>query len=596
MASDDAIKTGNDRRSFELTASITSDLVKIFADPIFDLPADLSPSQRYALVYRRLQHIHARLDLSEPLLHDRPGLTRLLELAAMVDPGLFHVMFLHHCMTIGAAIDYGADDDDIAELCSGRSIGAALMTELGQGNSSADIRTEAVYDQQRREFILDTPGPGAAKYPPNVGLDGVPRLAVVSARLRAGAADRGTCLFLVPLRTAAGAGPGVSIRLRPATALLPLDYATVSFSGLRVPYHRWLRDGASISEDSSFHDPLGSPNARTTRSVSMSRFALGAVPSGLAAAARASVLIAIRHAQRRRTAGPFAARTPAISYSHQQRLLLTALAAAMAATALARQTAGPCWQIIGRGQGAGPAPGVLRQAALAKVAADQFAGRAIARCRAACGALGFFSENRLIDYEALAMAFTTAGGNNQVILLDAARAMVAGVDDATPDASLPGELPSGPSGWLGLLAARERHLHRELASRLRAAEARGAGQFDAWNGQSHLAQQLAEARAARLTLEAMLAEAETGVAAGQTAAWLDLCHLVFLDELASHDGSYLAAGLLNSAIVRSLPEQIDQTCARLMPHLAALTELLRVPEEIIRGPLAGPDYIAGLTQ
>jgi acyl-CoA oxidase len=582
-----------------LTATEPRDLVKIFADPVFDLPGDLSPRERYALVYQRLQHVHAQLDLGEPLLQDQPGLTRLLELAAMVDPGLFHVMFLHHCMTIGAALDYGACDDDIAELCPGRSVGAALMTELGQGNSSADIRTEAVYDPGRREFILDTPGPDAAKYPPNVGLDGVPRLAVVSARLRAGSADRGTCLFLVPLRTATGLGPGVSIQLRPATALLPLDYAAVSFRDVRVPYHRWLRDGAFISEDGSFHDPLGGPHVRTGRSVSMSRFALGAIPSGLAAAARASVMIAIRHAERRRTAGRFAAGTPAISYRHQQRLLLTALAAALAATALARRTAGPCWQITGRGQGAGPVPAVLRQAALAKVAADQLAGRAIAQCRAACGALGFFSENRLIDYEALTLAFTTAGGNNQVILLDAAWAMATGADDAAPDAPPPGELrsgelPSGPDGWLSLLGARERSLHRELTERLRAAEDRGSGQFDAWNSQSHLAQQLAEARAARLTLEAMLAEAAAGTGAGDTGLWLDLCRLVFLDELASRDGSYLAAGLLTAAEVRSIPEQIDETCARLLPHLPTLTDLLQVPAEIIRGPLAGPDYIADL--
>src|SRR5262249_7441927 len=142
------------------------DLTALFADPFFTR-AESSLSWPY-LGLRRLQ---SRLG-EQPLLADHARLRSLLELSAVVDPRLFHAMFLHHCMAVGNALDQGACDEDIAALASGRWIGAALMTEMGHGNSSSGIRTEAVYDSRTREFVLHTPIPEAVKYPPNVGLDG----------------------------------------------------------------------------------------------------------------------------------------------------------------------------------------------------------------------------------------------------------------------------------------------------------------------------------------------------------------------------------------------------------------------------------------
>jgi acyl-CoA oxidase len=594
------------QKEHQLTYAELPELVKIYADPAFDHvagpPGGTSASDLPALAYSRLQHVHENLGITEPLLAgDHDYLRSLLELAAMADPCLFQVMFLHHCMALGAALDYGACDDDIAELATGASIGAALMTELGQGNSSASIRTEAAYDPVSGGFLLNTPVPGAAKYPPNVALDGLSRLAVVSARLTTNGTDCGTFLFLVRLRDEAGLCPGVSITPRPPTALQPLDYATVCFRQVPVPYARWLRDGASISAGGDFHDPLPDPQARTRRSVSISRFALGAIPAGLGAAARASVAIAVHHAQRRRTVNRFVSESMAIDYRHQQRLLLTALAAAIAVTALGRRAPQTCWRIAAPGQNRNPPAAALREATLAKVAADVLAERAISRCRAASGALGFFSENRLVDYEGLALAFVTAGGNNQLILLDAAWSVVTG-DDYTPppgsDRPLPGEEPEsgGPqASWLWLLGVRERRLLEELTSGLRAAGS-GSDQFSAWDSQSHLAQEFAEAYAARLMLQALLAEADSAGDADRASLLTELCWVVFLEEVSAHDGWYLAAGLLSAADVRSLPGRVDLACQWLAARLPALTDMLDVPMEIIRSTLVSTDYIAELAR
>ncbi|MFI5761842.1 acyl-CoA dehydrogenase [Streptomyces sp. NPDC051563] len=577
-----------------MTAPYDQDLVALLSDASFDritsMPGGSPPPEPGAWAYERLRRITAVLGGAEPLLADHRRLRDLLELTAMTDPALFHVMFLHHCMTIGPALDYGAHDDDIAELASARAVGAALMTELGLGSSSADIRTRAVYDPATREFVLDTPDPSAAKYPPNVGLAGIPRLAVVSARLYTGGEDRGTFLFLVPLRDARAPRPGVRIHPRPPTALLSLDYATVGFEGVRVPLHRWLADGAGIDEGGTFHDPLADPAARTGRSLGMSRFACGAVTVGLAAAARSAASIALRHSVRRRTHDRLAGSVPALTHLNQRRLLFVAAAQAQAASVLARASSEDCWYVPeGGGRGRGPAPEVMRRCALSKVAADRLAEQAISRSRSAAGAASFFSENRLIEYHGLAMAFQSAGGDNRLILLDAARSMAAGTGYVAPAGA-------AADPWLSLFRAREHLLHEELTGALRAAEATGTDGFLVWDHCSDLAERFAAAHLARVTAEAVhtalpAPHSESGHPHVRTALYLLFC----LEETLADTGWFHEAGLLTIEDTRLLPDRLTEVCHDLAAHADAVLEVLGVPAGMAKGPLGGEDYVADLS-
>ena len=565
------------------------DLVELFADPL--LARGLGPGDD--LPYRALRQLTDGLTTGKPLLSDHQRLRTVLELCAVADPRLFHVMFLHHCMTTGAALDYGATAEDVAELATARSIGAALMTEAGHGNSSAGILTEASYDPANREFVLHTPTAAAAKYPPNVAQEGLSRLAVVSARLSVGGRDRGTWLFLVPLRDPAGVAAGVTIERRPPTALLPLDYASVRFGHVRVPYHRWLADGAAIDPDGTFHDPIGMPLARTRRSLSMSRFAWGAVTAGLGAAARAAVAVALRHAEHRLTVDRLAGEVPALVHLNQQRLLFGALADALAATVLAHRVTGACWHIPpDGGRGSGPPANMMRELSLAKATTNRLADNAVSRCRQAVGAAGFFSENRLIGYQALTAAFHSAGGDNQLILLDAAWTMATGTDYRPPADNSPAP-DFDPQNRVGLLRARERLLHRELTAHLRAAQEQGTDGFTAWNSRTDLAQELAEAHAARTTAEALLADWRPRT--GPEAALLrDLYRIRCLEEVAAHSGWYLAEGLLTTAEICTLPTLLNEAVGRLAPRSGELIELLRIPAGLLHGPLAGDDYCRDL--
>ncbi|MCC8248339.1 hypothetical protein LNK82_29110, partial [Saccharothrix sp. NEAU-S10] len=456
-------------------------------------PTSAQPAGDLASPYLRLRRLHAESGDDGPLLLADPARLRtLLELSAMVDPSLFFALFLHHCMALGAALDQGADREDVAALASGRWIGGALLAELGHGNSNSRTHTEAVYDPATREFVLSTPVAEAAKYPATAGAPGIARLAAVSARLVVDGADRGTALFLVALRDEHGPCPGVTIEPRPPTALLPLDYATVRFDRVRVPYRRWLADGATIAEDGSFHDPLDGPEARSRRSMSMGRFGWGAITAGLAAVARAGSALALTRARHRRTLDRLAGNVAAVDHLNQQRLLFGALAAALAATVIARRDTERCWTIPPAG---GPRTGLSaaaqRELGLNKVTVSVLADAAVNRCRSASGAIGFFSENRLIGYQGLTMAFQSAGGDNRLLLMDAAWAM------ATDPDHVPPRKQDAPDDWGRLLRGRERLLHAELTAGLRVDRVDGAVPFDTWNDRTELAQRYAEAHAAR---------------------------------------------------------------------------------------------------
>ncbi|MEU1240789.1 acyl-CoA dehydrogenase [Micromonospora parva] len=551
--------------------------------------------ERNDLMYRRLRHVTEQAGFGEPLLERRPELFRLLEWSALADPSLFYGMFLHHCTSMGAILDLGRDRDDLSDLVTAMTsmstVGSLMMTEIGRGNSNSAVRTEAVFDPDTGDFVLNTPDMGAVKFPPGVAADAVPRLAVVSAQLKIAGQSRGLFFFLVPIRDEAGPRPGVRITPQRPTPLLPLDAALVSFDRVRLPFRYWLRDGATIAADGTLHDPITDPLTRTRRLLGVIRFAWEAAIVGLAAVSQASAAVALQHAHRRITNGRFAADLPVIRYRNQQRALLGALADAVVSGAVAKASV-PARPAV-------PTAGGIRSLSLMKVSVDRLTERVTMRCRVASGALGFFADNRFLDYQGLSHSFNTAAADNQIMLLDAALGLSANVDYTPPQAVVPPAVErdlTAPRTWQGLAATRERLLHAELCDRMGRAKEAGADPFHAWNDASGAAERLATAHA-HTTVVGLLAAALDAVTDPQARTVLTrLCALHVLEETAAHDGWYLAQGLLTADEVRGLPDLVDQLCDHVLPHALDLVEALDVPYEVVAAPLAAEDYVEAIVQ
>ncbi|POM22613.1 hypothetical protein BTM25_55630 [Actinomadura rubteroloni] len=483
------------------------------------VPDGLTARGRQALTYDRLRRAGRAAPPAAELLADPHALCGLLERAAVADPALFHVMLLHYTLALAPILRFGAGQDGLDgprdRLASMRDVGTLLMTEAGRSNSHLSPRTTARYDAASREFVLTTPDADAAKFPTNTGHPGVAKTAAVYATLVHGGREHGVFVFIAALRAEDGTpAPGVRIIAAPDGSGLPVDYAAVRLDGLRVPYEAWLRDGASIDSGGAFHDPAGGAAQRLTRSMSVGPAVWRAVVAACAAVTRASAGLLAAHSAGRVALGRLAPLRPLTDYRNQREAVLGALASAYALTAVAAHVKDRA-ATTGGGDGGGgawaPWSAVDRDLALFKAAATVRAEDAVARCRTHSGAPGFAATDRLNAYRGLTHAYRSAGGDNDLILFDTARAMASGDRYAPPPAApVPaGAGPLDPEVWLGAAAAAERSLAARLTDRVAAATAGGADPFTAWNANLSLAAAAATAHADRTVLE-VVAAAEGG--------------------------------------------------------------------------------------
>ncbi|MFC9974576.1 acyl-CoA dehydrogenase [Spirillospora sp. NPDC127200] len=573
-------------------------LAEAVPEEFCDRPDGLTPRERQELVYRRLRQAGLAAPPAPELLEDPAVLCSLLERAAIADPALFHVMLLHYTLALGPILRFGAGrrgpDRERADLESMRAFGTLLMTEIGRSNSHLSPRTLARYDAASRQFVLSTPDAQAAKFPTNTAHPEVPKVAAVYATLEHGGRERGVFVFVARLREADGSVPeGVRILPAPDTGGLPLDYAAVRLEGLRVPYEAWLRDGASLEPDGGFHDPIGDPAQRLTRSMGIAPAVWRAVVSASAAITRASAGLLLEHSRGRATLGRLAPRRPLTDYRNQREAVLGALASAYALTAVAghvksRRTATEAAEAAAGGPSTAWAPwsAVDRDLALLKAAATAQAQETVSLCRVHSGAPGFAATDRLNAYRGLAHAYTSAGGDNALVLFDTARAM-ADLDRYAPPPG-GGAPPDGgdllsPQVWPHLAAAAETRLRERLAERVGAAQAAGRDAFTAWNDNLALATRTATLLADRTVLEIVAA------AASDSAALRPVLSLYALEWLERRADVLLNEGVLGPGALDRVWEARRGVCDRLAPRAEELAAAFELPASIT----APAGFVAG---
>ncbi|MEU8306336.1 acyl-CoA dehydrogenase [Actinomadura sp. NPDC048955] len=564
-------------------------------EEFFTVPGGLTAPDRHALTYERLRRAGLAAPPAGELLADPPALCALLERAAIADPPLFHMMLLHYTLALGPILRFGAGQEETRPLResleSMDSFGTLLMTEVGRSNSHLSPRTVARHDPATGGFVLSTPDAQAAKFPTNTAHPDLPKTAAVYATLVHGGQERGVFVFAVPLRGPGGAvPPGVRIVPAPETTGLQIDYAAVLLEDVRVPYEAWLRDGAAIGADGAFHDPHGPAAARLTRSMGIAPPVWRAVVSASAAITRASAGMLLAHSAGRTTLGRLAPRRPLTDYRNQQEAVLGALASAYALTAVAAHvtTPRPPGETAGDGEGAGntggpatawaPWSAVDRDLALLKAAATAQAQETVSACRVHSGAPGFAAVERLNAYRGLTHAYQNAGGDNELILYDTARAMADRDRYVPPEPELgppdDGDLDS-PRVWLFLARDAERRTRDRLAGRVEAALRGGQDAFTAWNGNLALARRTATACADRIILEILAAASGTG-----PKALGPVLRLHALDRLERRAAVLLNEGVVPPGILDELGDARRRTCDELAPRAAELAAAFDLPAPV----------------
>jgi acyl-CoA oxidase len=593
----------------------------LLASPAFERRDGLTMEEHAKLSYERFKLLRDRLELRARDVVERPSrIITVLELVGAVDGTLFTVMSIHYCLCVGSILRHAAIPRQPApqqpapelaryldELDSLDSVGTFLVTELGYGNNVVSLETRAEYDIATRELRLTTPSGRAAKFMPNTGLPGVPKIGVVMARLVVKGCDHGVFPVVLRLRTAGGACPGVSITPLGEKPGYALDNAMTSFQGVRVPKACLLLGSESqLSDDGAFESRIKSRRERFLSSmeqVQLGRIGLSAVGATLLGA---SSLIAIKYASQRKTFAPRHADVSVLEYKNHQRDVFTALAYAYASRLMVSQVMARCVfdsaalvsssPVLPGGGERQPAPCGLdhdttfRISGATKVHVSYAMERFARLCRERCGAAGLLEENRLSTYAAQAQGLITAEGDNQIVLIKIARQMLLGhgYTRLAKPSHARGLALRDPRRLIALLRSRERTLHRELKLAMAAAFT-GRDLFGLWNENVNLAIEMATAHASRLVTEAFWERAQQ---LHPESPVRDLLSLYGLQELAPHLGYLLAEGLITREEVRLHGKELDRLCEKLQPRALQLAQALDIPNELLRAPIASDDYIA----
>lgn len=595
----------------ELARLIHGPCEPAFLDSLRDLlapePVPTGPDapRRGVRIAQRLRRLGEGLPPIGHLYEDPARLTTLHAWIVVAEPALCLAACVHYLLCLGSIVQLAPEPEELKEsveaLQSGRARGAYMITEVGQANSHLSVRTRASFDPVRREFVLRTPDSAAAKFA-GVGTRGVAQTAVVLARLFVAESDCGVFAFVVDISDADGPLPGIEISGPVELSAIPLDYARIRFQGVRLPYQRWLRDSARISDEGVFHDPLGSADGRLQRTLCVGQGLWATMPSVAAAAARQSAVLALNYARRRRTQGRLAPGAMLLEYRTQQHAVLGALADAFALTCAADSArtlwagsraprATPPGEPPETGMAFGPWAAVSRPLAGYKAWSVREAARVIGHCQRHCGFSGHLDDNRLAAYQGFFHAFDTAGGDSQLILYDLGRALV---DDAGsgPDAPAPGRAPRSPDApgwWPGVIRTHQQALTDRLRRARDHGQGRAATEFEVWNPLLGRAGELAEAYTERLAADDVTAAVD-GLRDGRLRVPLLLLGQLH-GVLAARRwaASLLTAGTLRPAEVAGLAGAVDALCDALLPYLPLLADWFSYPAELVQAPMTAAD-------
>ncbi|MFF4948551.1 hypothetical protein [Streptomyces chattanoogensis] len=574
-------------------ASLTTaaDLDKLLDTEPFHIGGPVTGPERHARNDDRIRAL-VRYAGGALSLHRNPGkMLTLYEWMAQVDPAACLGLAAHVAMCVGPICELGTPDDDLSELLTEldqvHRYGSIVITEIGAGNSHINPQTLARYDHSTRSFTLTTPRAEAAKF--FISLLGLPQRAhagCVAARLEVNGRDCGAFLFAMRLAEVFGPSKGVTIHQLPECVVLPQDYAVCHFDKATVPYSGWLAGGATINEDGVFHDPLSTDERlRTTMEGTRRMSSLGTV--ALAAAARATIVLAHTYWQGRVTNARVAPDGPVLGYSTQRRAFHAALVDTLAATVLSRRAR----DVVTGSQTEHPdhsrtvtwAPwsGVHRELALNKAWACDLANRVLTSLRPRLGAQAMLSVNLLPEYEGLTQALESATGDKLFILLDAATALI--TDHAPPSRS------NGSGRDPRELAALRATL---LLRDLRAADT-AASDLDALNP---LLPTMVEAAYAhvrwntQLLFDRAVIEADKHCDDASAAALRAAKKLYELKETLTDLGWHLENGTITKEQAAEIRADHADADEALTDHVPALIAAMATPVARLRAPIAHTDY------
>ncbi|KAJ3927241.1 MAG: acyl-CoA oxidase [Lentinula lateritia] len=243
-----------------------------------------------------------------------------------LDIAMFTILAAHVGLTIGTLSRHLKTRPDLRPLVDRLlrfdTVGIYLLTERGHGLDAFNIETTAT--KTKDGFILHTPREEATKFmPASTPSFGIPKVALVNAKLIVDGQDRGARFFIVPICNEHEMYRGViSTRLPTRSGTNPLDFSITQFNNVQLP------PTALVASDITDFAPPKRPLEAWWDEVWRIQLGTMAVPAPWINALKATAFIGGRYSMHRSIIGKVS-NTPIISFRTQQWPVLNATAVAM---------------------------------------------------------------------------------------------------------------------------------------------------------------------------------------------------------------------------------------------------------------------------
>jgi acyl-CoA oxidase len=507
--------------------------------------------------------------------------------------------------------------------------GAFAMTEAGHGSDVQHVQTTATYDSEAHGFVINTPVDEAHKeYIGNAADDG--RMATVFAQLIVDGEEHGVHALIVPIRDERGrVCDGVRIEdCGEKMGLNGVDNGRIWFDHVRVPRDALLNRYADVDDDGRYQSPIENPNKRFF--TMLGTLVQGRVCVGGASitAAKTALTIAVRYGLNRRQFGPTdGEEVPILDYRTHQRRLMPLLARTFALH-FAQDELREKFDHVMRQENA---PDRERReleslAAAMKATASWHATHTIQTCRECCGGAGYMSVNRFAALKADTDIFTTFEGDNMILIMLAARALLTdyahdfgGLNPAEMVTFVAGQAvetvverlfarkivqviadvvptPNSEHGnleerehQLDLFRWRQGHITASVANRFKRGLDEGYDPFEVFRAVQDHAVAAAQAYIDTVLLEAFTSAIERCEDDGVKEMLNLVCDLFALQNVEADKGFFQEHGRLSSPRTKTVTREVNRLCNEVRQHAGELVDSFGIPDAILAAPIGLKD-------